>query len=82
MAYSAGVGAVVGGITGGWEGALQGFSNGLADGFMWGGNFAGSAQILGGASKLLASRNSRVGIRSCNWQSLYRKVQQKKRRRR
>ena len=57
MAVSAGIGAVVGGITGGWEGALQGFSNGLADGFMWGGIFAGSAQILGGASKLLASRN-------------------------
>ncbi|MBO5045449.1 MAG: RHS repeat-associated core domain-containing protein, partial [Clostridia bacterium] len=57
MAVSAGIGTVVGGITGGWEGALQGFSNGLADGFMWGGIFAGSAQILGGMSKLLASRN-------------------------
>lgn len=57
MAVSAGIGAVVGGITGGWEGAIQGFSNGLADGFMWGGIFAGSAQILGGASKLLAGRN-------------------------
>ena len=57
MAVSAGIGAVVGGISGGWEGALQGFGNGLADGFMWGGIFAGSAQILGGASKLLSSRN-------------------------
>ena len=57
MAVSAGIGTVVGAITGGWEGALQGFSNGLADGFMWGGIFSGSAQILGGASKLLASRN-------------------------
>ena len=57
MAVSAGIGAVVGGISGGWEGALQGFGNGLVDGFMWGCIFAGSAQILGGASKLLSSRN-------------------------
>ena len=57
MAISAGIGAAVGGITGGWEGALQGFGNGLADGFMWGGIFAGSAQILGGASNLLSSKN-------------------------
>lgn len=56
MVVSAGIGALVGGISGGWEGALQGFGNGLADGFMWGGIFAGSAQILGGASKLLSSR--------------------------
>ncbi len=56
MAVSAGIGAVVGGINGGWEGALKGFGDGLADGFMWGGIFAGSAQILGGAAKLFANR--------------------------
>ena len=54
MAISASIGTIVGGITGGWNGALQGFSNGLADGFMWGGIFAGGAQILSGGFKLLA----------------------------
>ena len=58
MAVSAGVGAIVGGITGGWEGALQGFSNGLADGFMWGGIFAGGAQILSGAMKITRNISS------------------------
>ena len=61
MAVSAGIGAVVGGITGGWEGALQGFSNGLADGFMWGGIFAGSAQILSGAFKIAANAGVATG---------------------
>lgn len=54
-------GAVIGGITGGWEGALQGFSNGLADGFMWGGIFAGSAQILSGAFKIAANAGVATG---------------------
>ena len=61
MAVSAGIGAVVGGITGGWEGAIQGFSNGLADGFMWGGIFAGSAQILSGAFKIAANAGVATG---------------------
>ena len=53
-AISAGVGAIVGGITDGWEGALQGFGDGLASGFMWGGIFAGGAQILSAGFKGLA----------------------------
>ena len=54
MAISAGIGALVGGITNGWEGALQGFGDGIADGFMWGGIFAGGAQILSGGFNILA----------------------------
>ena len=61
MAVSAGIGAVVGGISGSWEGALQGFGNGLADGFMWGGIFAGSAQILSGAFKIAANTGVATG---------------------
>ena len=61
MAVSAGIGAVVGGITGGLEGALQGFGNGLADGFMWGGIFAGSAQILSGVFKIAANAGVATG---------------------
>ena len=61
MAVSAGIGAGIGGITGGWEGALQGFSNGLADGFMWGGIFAGGAQILSGAFKIAANTGVATG---------------------
>ena len=57
MAVNSSIGAIAGGINGGWNGALQGFGDGLANGFMWGGIFAGSAQILGYASKTLASRN-------------------------
>ena len=57
MAVNSSIGAIAGGINGGWNGALQGFGDGLANGFMWGGVFAGSAQILGYASKTLASRN-------------------------
>lgn len=53
-AISAGIGALVGGITtainGGnfWSGALDGLISGAVDGFMWGGIFAGGAQIIGG----------------------------------
>ena len=61
MAVSVGIGTVVGGITGGWEGALQGFSNGLVDGFMWGGIFAGSAQILSGVFKIAANAGVATG---------------------
>ena len=57
MAVSSSIGAISGGITNGWEGALYGFTNGLVDGFMWGSIFAGTAQIFGAASKLLAQRN-------------------------
>lgn len=61
MAISVGIGATVGGITGGWEGALQGFANGLADGFMWGGIFAGGAQILSGVFKIAANAGVATG---------------------
>jgi RHS repeat-associated protein len=54
VAISAGIGAIVGGITGGWEGALKGFGDGIASGFMWGGIFAGGAQILSGGFKMIA----------------------------
>ena len=57
MAVSSGIGAISGAIRNGWEGALYGFTNGLVDGFMWGAIFAGTAQIFGAASKLLANRS-------------------------
>ena len=61
MAISAGIGALVGGITNGWEGALQGFGDGLADGFMWGGIFAGGAQILSGVFRIAAELGMPTG---------------------
>ena len=71
MAISAGIGAVVGGITGGWGGALQGFSAGLASGFMWGGIFAGGAQILSagfkGLAKLGVATGKNGGIFKSGW---------------
>lgn len=52
---SAGIGFVMGGVSSlSWQGALQGLSDGIADGFMWGGIFAGGAQILSGGFKGLA----------------------------
>ena len=54
-AISAGIGLAVGGITtGSWEGALDGMLDGIADGFMWGGIFAGGAQIFSEAFKVYA----------------------------
>ena len=54
-AMSAGIGLAVGGITtGSWKGALDGMLDGIADGFMWGGIFAGGAQIISGAFKAYA----------------------------
>lgn len=51
-AIGAGIGLAMGGLTSGsWEGALEGLTSGLIDGFMWGGVFAGGAQILSGAFK-------------------------------
>ena len=58
-AISVGIGTIVGGIVsvingdGFWEGALKGGINGIADGFMWGGIFAGGAQILSGGFKAM-----------------------------
>ena len=54
-AISAGIGLTMGGLTTGtWEGALNGLIDGAVDGFMWGGIFAGGAQILSGGFKQLA----------------------------
>ena len=54
-AISAGISLAVGGITtGSWKGALDGMLDGIANGFMWGGIFAGGAQILSGAFKTYA----------------------------
>ena len=51
-AISAGIGLAIGGLTtGSWEGALNGMINSAVDGFMWGGIFAGGAQILSGTFK-------------------------------
>ena len=59
---SAGIGFVMGGLTtGSLEGALQGLSSGIADGFMWGGIFAGGAQILSGGFKALAKLGVATG---------------------
>ena len=55
---STGISAAIGFVSGGvsssinggsfWDGAFNGLVNGLVDGFMWGGIFAGGAQIIGG----------------------------------
>lgn len=61
-AISAGIGMVVGGITTGtWQGALNGLLNGAADGFMWGGIFAGGAQIFCGGFKVAANLGVATG---------------------
>ncbi|MDE6000983.1 MAG: RHS repeat-associated core domain-containing protein, partial [Clostridia bacterium] len=61
-AVSAGIGMVVGGIsTGTWEGALDGLKDGAVDGFMWGGIFAGTAQIVGGAFRTAANLGVKTG---------------------
>lgn len=55
-AISAGIGFAMGGLTTGtWEGAFFGMLDGTIDGFMWGGIFAGGAQILSGGFKVLAN---------------------------
>ena len=61
-AISASIGMVVGGLTTGtWEGALNGFFDGAVDGFMWGGIFAGGAQILGGGFRTAANLGAQTG---------------------
>ena len=58
-AISAGIGLAMGGLTTGtWDGAINGMLEGAVDGFMWGGIFAGGAQILSGGFKTLA----KIGI--------------------
>ena len=54
-AISAGIGFAVGGLTTGtWDGAINGMLESAVDGFMWGGIFAGGAQILSAGFKGLA----------------------------
>ena len=54
-AISAGIGLAVGGLTTGtWDGAINGMLESAVDGFMWGGIFAGGAQILSAGFKGLA----------------------------
>lgn len=61
-AISAGIGALVGGLESkSWEGALQGLISGAVDGFMWGGIFAGGAQILSGVFKGVAQVAQNAG---------------------
>ena len=60
---SMGISAVISGalsaISG--NGFLEGLVNGLVDGFMWGGIFAGGAQILGGAFRMAANLGVQTG---------------------
>ncbi len=66
-AISASIGMVVAGIsTGTVDGAINGLIDGAIDGVMWGGIFAESAQILGGASKLLSKRTVDFS-KKANW---------------
>ncbi|HIS36517.1 TPA: RHS repeat-associated core domain-containing protein [Candidatus Scatousia excrementigallinarum] len=59
---SAGIGAAIGGLTTGtWDGALNGLIDGAVDGFMWGGIFAGGAQILSAGFKGLAKLGMTTG---------------------
>ena len=61
-AISAGIGLTVGGITTGtWEGAFNGMLDGAVDGFMWGGIFAGGAQVLSGVFKGVATIANNAG---------------------
>lgn len=61
-AISAGIGLAVGGITTGtWEGAFNGMLDGTVDGFMWGGVFAGGAQVLSGVFKGVATIANNAG---------------------
>ena len=60
---SAGIGALIGGITGGWEGMLEGLIGGAIDGFMWGGVFAGGAQILSGGFNIAARFGAKTGVK-------------------
>ena len=61
-AISAGIGLAVGGITTGtWEGAFNGMLDGAVDGFMWGGIFAGGAQVLSGVFKGVATIANKAG---------------------
>ena len=61
-AISAGIGLAVGGITTGtWEGAFNGMLDGAVDGFMWGGIFAGGAQVLSGVFKGVATIANNAG---------------------
>ena len=63
VGISMGIGAFIGGITGGWEGMLEGFIGGAIDGFMWGGVFAGGAQILSGGFNIAARLGAKTGIK-------------------
>ena len=61
-AISAGIGLAVGGITTGtWEGAFNGMLDGAVDGLMWGGIFAGGAQVLSGVFKGVATIANNAG---------------------
>ena len=61
-AISAGIGLAVGGITTGtWEGAFNGMLDGAVDRFMWGGIFAGGAQVLSGVFKGVATIANNAG---------------------
>jgi len=59
---SASIGFTMGGLTTGtWEGAFNGLINGAIDGFMWGGIFAGGAQIVSAGFKGIATIANKFG---------------------
>ena len=61
-AISASIGLIMGGLTTGtWDGALNGMLEGAVDGFMWGGIFAGGAQILSAGFQGLAKLGVATG---------------------
>lgn len=61
-AISASIGLIMGGLTTGtWNGALNGMLEGAVDGFMWGGIFAGGAQILSAGFQGLAKLGVATG---------------------
>ena len=61
-AISAGIGFAVGGLTTGtWDGAINGMLESAVDGFMWGGIFAGGAQILSAGFKGVATVANKLG---------------------
>ena len=61
-AISAGIGAVAGGISSqSWKGAFDGLLEGAANGFMWGGIFAGTAQLVSAGFKIAANMGAATG---------------------
>ncbi len=61
MGISATIGGTISAISG--NGFWGGFGDGLASGYMWGGIFAGTAQLISGGFKIAATFGAKTGIK-------------------